>query len=765
MPKVWRQQVRHAGACRALFLSTIAAATVSAFPLPAAAQEPVSGTQVRDAILRAIDAFQRSQRPDGTWPDYAQEGGVTALVAYALAQAGVDPQDRCLSAALEHLRRLKNQYTYVVALKTAAMASADPARLKADIQAGTDWLVELQHPSGGWGYGRAPTDGPPPPGGAAAAVRADMDLRRTFERPDGSNTQFAILALAEAERSGARVPLEVWRKTDRYLRTTQLPGGGWGYVFHDPDPAEAYGSMTAAALAGLYLAHERLSRHEGADATAERLAVIERGLEWIAQFYSLRENPNRELAWYYFWLYALERAAVASGRRTFGEHDWFRDGATLLVRGQKADGTWTDRLYHDALCLLFLAKGFKPVLVQRLQWQGQWRRDPRDLATLTRFLERRIGGEPVDWRTVAAESPLEEYLAAPILHVTGRGRFGLLAASVPRIRQYVEQGGLVVVDAQGGDAEFTASVRRMLADEFPQSRFEPLLADHPLAQVVHRVAPAGLEVMNVGCRAAIVLAPKGLGDEWAAADPSRPNDALRFGENLAVYATGGSPLADRLSTAAPVQMPPETAPPPDALRIGQIQHDGDWQPRPYALPALLKELAERHGVVVYNRPVPIRLTDPNLGNFSVLYLTGHYAFRLSDAERAALKGYLERGGFVWAEACCGRPAFDKALRQLVKELMPDAELKQLPADHDIYSGKVGTRIEHVAYSPVVKAESPELTRPVLLGLERDGHLVMVYSPYGLATGLDGLKTWGARSLAPDDARRLAVNIVLYALQP
>ena len=96
-------------------------------------------------------------------------------------------------------------------------------------------------------------------------------------------------------------------------------------------------------------------------------------------------------------------------------------------------------------------------------------------------------------------------------------------------------------------------------------------------------------------------------------------------------------------------------------------------------------------------------------------------------------------------------------------LFPDSPFEELPPDHPIYSGKVGTPISTVAYSSAVKTESPDLARPVLYGLVRNGHLVIVYSPYGMAEGLDGLKTYGARAYAPEDARRLALNILLYAL--
>ena len=768
---------------RSLFLSAIAGVMFTAFPRPAGAEEPPNGRQVRMAILRAVDYFKRERQAAGTWPDYARQGGVTALVCYALLQAGVAPDDEAVAQGLASIQRVPNEATYVVALKAMAFAAADPQRYREDLQACTDWLVQTQHATGAWGYGLVPESemaGASPARGLRK-VQNETQLRRAYERADASNTQFAILGLAEAERAGAHVPIEVWRRADRHLRVTQLPGGGWGYVYRDPDPNEAYGSMTAAALASLYLCAERLAPQESADDAGQRSAAIEQGLQWIAQHYSLDANPNRGAAWYYFWLYSLERAGVTSGRRTFGPHDWFREGTALLVKGQRADGSWSNHLYQDTLALLFLAKGFKPLLVQRLEWQGAWRRDPRDLEHLVRFLETRVGGQAVAWQTLSPESPIEDWLAAPILHITGRGPLRMLAASVPKLREYVEQGGLILFDAEGADAAFTESVRRLLPDLFPGAAFEPLPANHPICRAVYPVPPAGIETLRVGCRASVILAPQGLADAWAAADSARPNNALRLGENLAVYATGNEALPDRLAEATVLEMPAEETPPPNVLRIGQIQHDGDWQPRPLALPRLLENLPREFGVSVWNRPVPIRLTEADPGRFPVLYLVGHYTFTFSDKERAALKDYLDRGGFLWAEACCGRDAFDKAFRSLMADLFPDPGpngagapgLEELPADHPIYSGQVGTKINRVAYSPAVKAESPNLDsafakasadgRPVLLGLKRNGHLVVVYSPYGIGAGLDGIRTYGARALEPDDAKRLATNILLYGL--
>ena len=183
---------------RALILSAIAMAAVSAFPCAVRGQQP-PGQQVQATILRAVEAFRRAQRPDGTWPDYAQEGGVTALATYALLAAGVSPDDKGVAAALERLRKIPNQSTYVVSLKALAFAAADSKKYRAEVQSCADWLVEMQHATGAWGYGRAagaPPAVPETEPGSLRAVRTEAELRQAYERPDLSNTQFAILATA-----------------------------------------------------------------------------------------------------------------------------------------------------------------------------------------------------------------------------------------------------------------------------------------------------------------------------------------------------------------------------------------------------------------------------------------------------------------------------------------------------------------------------------------------------------------------------------------
>jgi hypothetical protein len=73
----------------------------------------------------------------------------------------------------------------------------------------------------------------------------------------------------------------------------------------------------------------------------------------------------------------------------------------------------------------------------------------------------------------------------------------------------------------------------------------------------------------------------------------------------------------------------------------------------------------------------------------IAYFNGHRAPVFTDGEKVLLRKYVENGGFVLAEACCGMDDFDRGFRDLVDELFPQAKLKRIPAGHPIWtaSGK------------------------------------------------------------------------------
>ena len=52
----------------------------------------------------------------------------------------------------------------------------------------------------------------------------------------------------------------------------------------------------------------------------------------------------------------------------------------------------------------------------------------------------------------------------------------------------------------------------------------------------------------------------------------------------------------------------------------------------------------------------------------ILFWNGHFAPVLSSAERKLLRSYVDQGGTILAEACCGNREFDNGFRTMMKSI-------------------------------------------------------------------------------------------------
>ena len=73
----------------------------------------------------------------------------------------------------------------------------------------------------------------------------------------------------------------------------------------------------------------------------------------------------------------------------------------------------------------------------------------------------------------------------------------------------------------------------------------------------------------------------------------------------------------------------------------------------------------------------------------IVFFNGHEVPDFSAQAKKNLKEFVEQGGFIFADACCGSRAFDAGFKRLMKELFPDPsiELKPLPDDHPVWRSK------------------------------------------------------------------------------
>lgn len=135
----------------------------------------------------------------------------------------------------------------------------------------------------------------------------------------------------------------------------------------------------------------------------------------------------------------------------------------------------------------------------------------------------------------------------------------------------------------------------------------------------------------------------------------------------------------------------------------------------------------------------------------VLYINGHGKLVLSPVQEEILKTYVEEGGFLLAEACCGDPVFAGSFRELMKKLFPDNSFRKMPPEHAIWK----------MFPGITPLDFPEVEV-----LDRGCRTVCVFTPVPLAGYWEEAKYMPRDGKNPvnrgEKAYCLARNIVAYA---
>ena len=151
----------------------------------------------------------------------------------------------------------------------------------------------------------------------------------------------------------------------------------------------------------------------------------------------------------------------------------------------------------------------------------------------------------------------------------------------------------------------------------------------------------------------------------------------------------------------------------------------------------------------------VHLADAGLYETPFLFMNGHNDFVLEDQELANLRKYLAHGGFVLASGCCTNPNFPKAWRREFGRLFPNEPVKPIPYDHLIYRSFY--KLEHIR----CLNEARDIH---LEGLFYNGNLVAVMCEDGLCCAFSANNTCNeGKGVSPEDGRKLALNIAVYAL--
>ena len=122
-----------------------------------------------------------------------------------------------------------------------------------------------------------------------------------------------------------------------------------------------------------------------------------------------------------------------------------------------------------------------------------------------------------------------------------------------------------------------------------------------------------------------------------------------------------------------------------------------------------------------------------------------------------LQRHIAAGGFLFINNCSGFNEFDQHIRAVVSHLFPDQPLQLLSAEHPLYKA-------FYSISTVRDRRTGAERPPELQGINVNDRLVLVYSKNDMITHLKQVSDPFGNGFDADSCRRLAVNVVSYALQ-
>jgi len=161
-------------------------------------------------------------------------------------------------------------------------------------------------------------------------------------------------------------------------------------------------------------------------------------------------------------------------------------------------------------------------------------------------------------------------------------------------------------------------------------------------------------------------------------------------------------------------------------------------------------------------PHVISLDNSNAGEYPLIFMTGHYDFEFTEKEIEELRRFLNKGGILVASAAAGLKPFDTAFRREIKRVLPQSDLIKLPPSHPIFA--MGwNRIFEVEYAPAALRDNPNLQYPEFYAIFIDNRIAVLYTPYDFKSSLNREANAYNKGLIPDDALRVALNIITYAI--
>jgi len=733
--------------------------------LCAVAARAATPDEVQNAIDKA-EHYLYLQQKGGNWertkkvkrvisPAQDQPGGMTVTAVYALLSAGESPDNPKLSAAIKYLQSTDFSGVYTLGMRCQLWRTLPPSdENRAAMRRDGLLLVKSVHPETGM---------------------YDYTLDDPLTPPNQSASQYGVQGVWACALNGMEIPTSYWKSVDQGWRAAQKQDGSWNFGRTPIDKNQTF-PMTAAGVAALFMAQDELTMGTSPSCNGNVSdPQIESGLAWLGTNFSEVFRSKYQ----YYSLYGLEEIGAASGRKYFGSTDWYAQGADFLVRTQMDDGSWEKSIADTCFAMLFLTRGRAPVGMNKLEYfnsadsdetEADWNQRPRDLANFDVWMGKQVElDHMLNWQVVNLRARVEDLHDASILFITGDKALNLSPHQQQKLRMFIEQGGMIVFNADCGSKQFSESVKQLAAELYPQiGEFRELPTDHCILKNEQFLGsdwtdPPTILGLSNGVRELMILLPK--------ADPSRAWQAqlstsqqtmFELGADLLLYASDKQNIREKGDTYMVEPSSRITA--TRSLKVARIQYDGMWDPEPGGWRRLAAVMHNRDQLDLQVEPVTLG-PNTDLSGFKVAHVTGSGHIKMDLNDWIQLHAFVDNGGTLIVDAAGGSQAFNDDVRaQLANAYLDDAaQLDQpLRAGHVLYT-EVGTKIDEVAYRQFARhVLTEDLKIPRIRGIKVGDRIGVFYSAEDISAGLVGEPVDGIVGYDPDSATSLMEHMILYA---
>ncbi|MBI5723532.1 MAG: DUF4159 domain-containing protein [Planctomycetes bacterium] len=746
-----------------------------AFTSNAAAQRsadiPLTDQNIEKSITKAVEYIFSRQKDDGSWPPYEKgqppsqfiyKEGPTAMSIYALVASGVPAKDPRIAKALDWMVKPENQCDLIYSVAFRCMAwytvnkQLDNKYMK-QLSADTDLLIKAG-PDGLYNY---------------TCLARDVG--------DSSNSQYGLYGVWTGARAGIEINKDYWDKCLKRWIKAQNDDGGWGYYLTERrgegTRAASYGGMTVAGIASLFVCIDWLHMDKFIKCqVSSEIAAVKKGLDWMDKNFpqSLRAQPPYGFNYYF---YGVERVGLASGYKYFGATDWYKAGASWLLNSQQPDGHWLDEQVHGTnYGLLFLIRGRLPVLINRLEYNGDWNNRPRALANFCRWSEKTFETES-NWQIITLKSDVNEWHDAPILTITGSKDPKFSAEDIEKLRAFVHQGGMLFSITECGGTPFGTGMKNLYKKLFPRYELAACGRDHPLNTLLYKSgAAARFSEISNGIRPLAIHSDVDLPVSWQQYQVATAKSSFEAAANVVMYVT------DKQFRFRGSKVWPDQAPADRKIKAARIRYAGNYDPEPLALERLSRLMAQSHKIQIdydsaisasapalqgatppaSSMPITGILTTQLTADIKLAFLTGTGGFKLPDDEKEALKKWADAGGLLVMDAAGGGKGFTDSAKELLAELYGPDALLPMPMSSPIYQMKDMT-IEKVRYRKTTRSRIGGMTEPRLMSVQDIDKPKVILSAEDLTAGMVGYSSWGLDGYDAPSAFNIIRNIVVYVM--